>query len=272
MLTNDDLFIDFEDFYDAATKITTIPYDFNEKYIFIYSDTIEIIFHDDWKNYQISLFNQKIRKDVLPIGLIRLTFGCCFNQQIKENVLPNTLICLKFGERYNQEIKEKVMPNSLKYLIFGRDFDKEINENILPANLTHLTFGHYFDKEIKEKVLPDSLTHLTFGFIYNQKIKEKVLPTNLTCLIFDSCYSQEIEPTVIPLSVRELGFYSYNSLKNNIPYFIETVNIFFDYSDTYTQKISNIPITVKKIKINNKDKIHFLEKIPFDTVVEIVNI
>jgi hypothetical protein len=140
-------------------------------------------------------------------------------------------------------------------------FNKEIKENVLPTSLIHLTFGYYFNQEIKENVLPKSLTHLNFDHYFNQEIKENVLPTNLTHLTFRGCFNKKIS---IPKSLIELLFSNNCPIKDNIPDFIENIVIFF-HND---EKITNLPSSIKRIKINNMSKIELIEKIPFGCIVE----
>jgi hypothetical protein len=185
--------------------------------------------------------------------------------EIKENIFSSSLTHLTFIDYFNTEIKENVLPTSLTHLIFSSVFNKEIKENVLPSSLTHLIFGLMFNKEIKENILPSSLTHLTFCYCYNQEIKENVLPTSLTHLILGEKFNQKIS---IPKLLIELGFYSNSSIKDNIPDFVENIIVYFDPIDKYNKKITNLPTSIKKIKVNNMSKINLIEKIPFGCVIE----
>ena len=91
--------------------------------------------------------------------------------------------------------------------------------------------------------LPNSLTHLTVGELFNQPV--------------DS----------LPNSIIELGINSNSSIKDNLPDSIETVIIYFDEDDIYNTKITNLPFNLKKIKINDPDKKHYIIKIPFDCIL-----
>jgi hypothetical protein len=70
----------------------------------------------------------------------------------------------------------------------------------------------------------------------------------------------------IPKSVRKLGFHSKNKIKDNIPDFIETLYIYMN-TDT-NDKITNLPSTIKKIKINDITRINLINKIPFGCVIK----
>jgi hypothetical protein len=68
----------------------------------------------------------------------------------------------------------------------------------------------------------------------------------------------------IPQSVRLLSFYNKSIIKDNIPDFIETLYIYMYAND----KITNLPSTIKKIKITDMNKINLIDKIPFGCVIE----
>ena len=108
-------------------------------------------------------------------------------------------------------------------------------------SLTHLTFYYRFNQEIKENILPNNLTHLTLGEEFNQKIS-------------------------VPKSLIELEFYSNCPIKDNIPDFIENITILFNKQNNH--KITNLPISIKKIKISDMSKINLIEKIPFGCIIE----
>jgi hypothetical protein len=97
-------------YYNSHTKILTIPSNFNDEFANIPTDTIEIKFVTGRTCiYELSIFNQEIKKNVLPNSLISLSFGCFFNKEIKENVLPNGLTYLQIGNCFNKIIKKNVL-------------------------------------------------------------------------------------------------------------------------------------------------------------------
>ena len=61
--------------------------------------------------------------------------------------------------------------------------------------------------------------------------------------------------------VIELKFWSNSYIKNQIPNYVEFITIIFLHNDN--EYITNIPSSIKKIKINNKNKIHLIKKIPY---------
>ena len=141
---------------------------------------------------------------------------------IFENTEPNY-------SKFNQNVNN--LPLNLTHLIFGFNFNQNVNK--LPPNLTHLTFGDNFNQNVDK--LPINLTHLTFGNNFNQNVD------NLT---FIKCWS----------------FTSKSFIKNNIPVFITKINIIFYKNDIRIEYITNLPPTIQEIKINMKDKIHYLKK------------
>jgi hypothetical protein len=235
-------------YYNNTTKTLTIPHDFNEKLKDIPDDTKIIIFSQNYKKLEISSFNQEIKENILPNSLHTLTFGITFNQEIKENVLPNGLYSLTFGSWFMQEIKENVLPETLHTLTFGEEYNQEIKNNVLPNSLHTLTFGNWYNQEIKENVLPNGIHTLSFGWCFNQEIKENVLPK----------------------SIKKINLFSHCNLINNLPLWIEEVCIQFG-SDEFNKEITNLPITLEKITIEDEKFLKYITKIPFGCKLYIIN-
>jgi hypothetical protein len=170
---------------------------------------------------------------------------------------------------FNEELKD--IPNDTEIIIFDEDFknykyskfNQEIKENVLPDSLHTLTFGSEFNQEIKENILPDSLHTLTFGDYFDQEIKENVLPNNLHTLTFGCCFNQEIIENVLPKSIKKISLWSHCNLINNLPLRIEEVCIKFYNVHTYNKEVNNLPITVKKITIDDEKYLKYITKIPF---------
>ena len=94
--------------------------------------------------------------------------------------------------------------------------------------------------------MPKNLAHITFGTNFNKKIEK------------------------LPNSLVEIGFNYGSDIKNNIPNYVSSINIYFDFIENPDENegyISNIPSNIKIIKINNKRKVHLIKKIPFNCVV-----
>jgi hypothetical protein len=228
--------------YYNNTKTLELSCDFNDELKDIPTDTEIITF----ANNKYSKFNQQIKNNVLPVSLHTLSFGYAFNQEIKENVLPVSLHTLSFGYEFNQEIKENVLPKKLCFLTFGRKFNQEIKENVLPNSLHTINFGSCFNQEIKEYVLPNSLHTINFGWFFHQYINN-----------------------VLPKSITKICLFSHCNLINNLPLYIEEVHIKFYYIDEKYDEIANLPITLKKILIDDEKYLKYITKIPFGCKVVI---
>ena len=122
------------EYYNVDTQTLTIPFNFNEELIDLPSNTIKIIFEQNYKLNEYSKFNRPIG-NILPLSLTHLIFGGSFNQSVDN--LPLTLTHLTFGNIFNCLVDD--LPNSLMYLTFGSNFNKSVNK--LPSALIHLSFG-----------------------------------------------------------------------------------------------------------------------------------
>ena len=88
----------------------------------------------------------------------------------------------------------------------------------------------------------------------------------LKYLIFGENFNQP--RTNLPNSITTIGFPSVCPIKNNIPENIETVYIEFDTKNKNNEIVENLPITIKKILVNDISKINLIKKIPFGCVIE----
>jgi hypothetical protein len=248
-----------EQYYNKETQTLTLPYYFNEELCDLPLDTKVIVFEQDCSKNQHSLFERPVGhqgcEDMncprnLPNSITHLTFGYRFNQQI--NNLPNSITHLSFGYAFNQLVN--YLPNSITHLNFGNSFNQSVD--YLSKSITHLTFGFRFNQPVNK--LPNSITHLTFGFCFNEPMDN--LPNSITHLRFGHCFNQPLD--YLPKSIKELTFDSGKKIKGNIPENIENIYIIF-YGYGYDSIIDNIPCHIKQIKINDRDKINYLKKIPF---------
>jgi len=257
--------------YDELTKTLTIQFEFDDELVDLSNNIKIIIFENTYSNC--SKFNKNV--DNLPPNLTHLTFGYCFNKNVdklppnlthltfgfcfNKNVdnLPSNLTHLTFGYWFNQNV-DKLSPN-LTYLTFGVDFNQKVDK--LPQNLTHLTLDFCFNQNVDK--LPPNLTHLTFGHCFNQNVNN--LPKKLTHLTFGKEFNQNINNLTF---IKCLGFSSNSYIKNNIPDFITKIYIIFYENYKNNEYITNLPPTIQEIKINNKNKIHYLKKIPYGCIVK----
>ena len=222
-------------YYKKETQTLTLPYEFNSELTDVPLDTKILIFDQDPTFYsgEHSLFNKTV--DNLPDSITKIIFGWHFNQKVDN--LPKNLIYLVFGTYFNKNADK--LPTGLLHLSFGDGFNQTVNE--LPEKLSYLKFGYRFNQNIDK--LPNSLISLTFGFEFN-KTTDK-----------------------LPNSLKQLGFYSYKSLKNNIPNFIEIIDIYFCGNEKYNESIDNIPSNIKTVRINDKKRIDFIKKLPFECIL-----
>jgi hypothetical protein len=151
---------------------------------------------------------------------------------------------------FNEKITN--IPKKVKKIIFqnyyignSRKFNQPI-DNLL-INLTHLT-------------------HISLGDNFNQTLKN--LPENLIYIKLGKYFNSEI---TIPKSVKKLVL-TYNKsllqtqkILNNLPHHIETLGVFINNSN---EKIENLPITLKKIVIYNKEYEKCI-KIPYGVELKI---
>jgi hypothetical protein len=82
-------------------------------------------------------------------------------------------------------------------------------------------------------------------------------------LTFDFNFNQEIKENVLPKSIKKISLWSHCNLINNLPLQIEEVYIKFSYDDTYNKEVNNLPITLKKITIDDEKYLKYITKIPF---------
>jgi hypothetical protein len=135
---------------------------------------------------------------------------------------------------FNEVLKD--IPNDTEIIIFDEDYK-------------YYKFSK-FNQEIKENVLPDSLHNIKFGWAFNQEIKENALPK----------------------SIKNIGLYSHCNLINNLPLQLEEVCIKFNNDDTCNKEVTNLPMTLEKITIENEKYLEYITKIPFGCVILIQKI
>ena len=69
---------------------------------------------------------------------------------------------------------------------------------------------------------------------------------------------------MIPESIKKIGLYSHCNFINNLPLHLVEIYIKFDDDDFYNKDITNLPITLEKIIINDEKYLKFITKIPFN--------
>ena len=127
---------------------------------------------------------------------------------------------------FNEVLKD--IPDDTEIIIFDEDYKNNKYSN--------------FNQEIKENVLPDSLHTLRLGWCFNRVIKKNVLPK----------------------SIKKISLYSHCNLINNLPIWVEEVYINFSDDTKYDKEITNLPMTLEKIIIDNEKYLKYITKIPFN--------
>ncbi len=130
----------------------------------------------------------------------------------------------------------------------------------------------YFNQEIKENVLPNNLHTLTFDGYFNQEIKENLLPGNLHTLAFGWEFNQEIKENLLSESIKKITLFSHCNLINNLPLQLKEVCIKFSNDDKYNKEITTLPMTLKKITVENEKYLKYIAKIPFGCEIVIQKI
>jgi hypothetical protein len=137
--------------------------------------------------------------DILPEGLIELTFGMYYDNPI--NRLPLGLKKIVFGVLFNQCLNSCI-PNGCEHLEFGDGFNQPIMLGDIPPTIKYLSFGRYFNQSIAG-VLPDSIETLVFGECFNQNING-ILPRNLKSLTLGYNFKGTIVDVPVSLSALSI--------------------------------------------------------------------
>ena len=192
--------------------------------------------------------------------MTHLILGDSFNENV--DFLPHNIKVIIFGENFNCSVD--LLPNSLTHLTFGSNFNQKVDK--LPKLITHLTLGKNFNQPTE--FLPDSITNLIFGFNFNNLLK---LPKNIAYLELGFKFSKKtIDGFEISNNLKEIKLFYCSKIIKNIPCFIETVNICYKKIQPKIDKnydISNLPISVSTIKIDNDELLKFIKKIPYNCII-----
>lgn len=253
--------------HNYSDYIFKVDPNFNEDFTigFVPTQTKELKITDEYniKDGRKSKFNKNIGKENcgcgkcpenLPNGITHLTFGWYFSQPV--DCLPNTLTHLIFGVNFNCPVDN--LPESLLCLYLGFNFTGSVDS--LPKNLTNLTLSYAFNNTVNS--LPKSLISITFLEMFNQSIDN--LPNSVKIISMSGGFNRQV--LKYPDSLEELSFCARSNIKNQIPDHISIINVYFDYVGG-DLVCSNIPPNIKKIRINIKEKINLITKIPFGCVI-----
>ena len=267
-----------------------------------FPETVEIL--DLGKEFNDSLFSVKLPKNlkelilndkfnarlpsVLPDGLEKLIFGKEFDFSFNNFVVPQKLKHIKINGKVENKVLFKNLPKTIEnievveYLIFKYHFDFPLLETlIIPSNSKKITIN----KECKNlKYVKCSATEHNYNFLNN-------LPDNIKKLeIINGLYVDLIN---LPNSLEELfiniepkniakvhGNFAFNlnnpnnlmqngliNMQNrlinmqNPP--VPAVPLEPEYPEHFVKQ-TNLPITLKTLKLYDKKLLKFFDKIPYD--------
>ncbi|KAK5575726.1 hypothetical protein RB653_006860 [Dictyostelium firmibasis] len=166
-----------------------------------------------------SLFNQPLKKNILPISLKNLKFGYNFNQAINKKVLPKSLEKIGFGFYFNQSIK--YLPDSIKEIKFLEPsrFNQIINSNELPSSITKLSLPRAYNTSLINGILPNTIiklkvtnlktnaTYRYFKILQHLKLKLYNKNGNLSSLSDQLSKLLNTNSKIIPPSVTNLSIF-----------------------------------------------------------------
>lgn len=266
-------------YYKLKYKNTQINYIFNPppllKNMISYPDSKSIIFPVG--------FNEKMKDIIFPDSIESITI--CSNIQICNIYFPNTVKYISFLKDFNLPINYINFPPTLKELTICCNFDYSINNVIFPNSLEVLRLGGKFNHSINKLNFPNSLhtlylegdfnhpfvnikfspnlKHLIFNGKFNQVISKVNFPLSLESLELCGNFNKPIDELRSLLSLKKITFgEKYNKPLNNIQFEVEEL-VFYNIS----HDISNLPPSVKKIKLMNPNLITKIKKIPYGCIV-----
>lgn len=197
--------------------------------------------------------------------LFEIEFGPYFNESLKNIELPNSLRKIYFGDNFNTSLEEVKFPDSLVSIVFGRDYNKSLKNIVFPKFLERINFGLKFNQPLTDCDLPDSITELVFGYEFNQPLQNIKFPNSLKSISFGENYSQYLTDVEITPNLKTFIFKTKNiiNMLNTIPPGITKIH-FIDPKFNGTTKITNLPMTIKKIFLKNDNVIQNFQKIPLN--------
>lgn len=290
------IYINFGNNFNKSLKYITLPkylkklkfgdfYTTSLNYVFL-PETVEIL--DLGKVFNNSLFSVK-----LPKNLKELILNDKFNVALPP-ILPNSLEKLIFGEEFDFSINNFVVPESLKHITINGKVGNKVLFEKLPKTIEnievigHLYFKHHFDYPLLETlIIPNNSNEITlnnkecknlkyikctasnhnYNFLNNLPDTVKNLEI-INCLCVDLInLPDSLEELIINIKpTKKLrNFVNYNFQNNNL---VPELN----YPE-YFIKQTNLPITLKTLKLYDEKLLKFFDKIPYDcNIVDINNI
>jgi hypothetical protein len=234
------------------------------------------------KNLKELILNDKFNTalpSVLPDTLEKLILGKEFDFSINNFVVPQKLKYIKINGRVENKVLFKNLPKTIEsievveYLYFKYHFDFPLLETlVIPYNSNEITINNKECKKLKYikctaiehnhkfiNNLPDSVKKLE---IINSLCVDLInLPDSLEELFIN------IKPTIIH-DIR-IGNFAFNL--NNLNNQNHPVAPVPDYPEYYVKQ-TNLPITLKTLKLYDEKLLKFFDKIPYDCNVVYMNI
>lgn len=248
---------------------------------------------DDKYKFVISTKSFAITKQTIPHSVKYIQIVCSYTQRINPNILPTELLGVDLGHFYNNKLEKDVLPKKLSYLLMSDLYEHKFDMNTFPPNLICLRLPSKYRQKINGHTLPNSiqylelpewnnceipqplpsnLTHLYLGGDYTYSFKNIILPSKLylikfkcgiDCVINESCFPESLKVMVFYNDEHDIGN---ENIWNNTPPSVETLILYY-----ITTKITNLPPTIKKIKIlysyKKKHIKKYITKIPFGCII-----
>lgn len=248
-----------------------------------FPETLEII--EFGYNYNNSLFSVKF-----PSNLKELILNNEFNCGLP-SILPENLEKLILGNKFDHSINNFIVPQKLKFLkINGEDYNKVLFDNLSESlecleivntlkfdidlnlpELTNLIIPRYNKNNlcVNFNKLPKLNYLICSGKVGNQNLFYN-LPESLTYLeIIDYL---DCDLTNLHYRLEEL-FLNLKSTENKnfvvMGNGLQQANI-PDYKPKM-HKQTNLPLTLKKIKLSHIELLKYIEKIPYDCIIVDIN-
>ena len=200
--------------------------------------------------------------------LFEIEFGPYFNQSLKNIEFPASLRKIYFGDNFNTSLEGVKFPNSLVSIVFGKHYNKSLKNVVFPKFLERIDFGLNFNQSLEDADLPNSITELIFGDDFNQQLQNIKFPNCLKSISFGKNYSQYLTDVEITPNLKTFIFKTQNiiNMLNTIPPGITKI-YFIDPELNGTTKITNLPMTIKKIFLKNDSAIQNFQKSPLNSKI-----
>lgn len=264
-----------------------------------FPDTIEIL--ELGKEFNNSLFSVKLPENlkelilndkfnaalpsILPDGLEKLIFGQQFDFSINNFIVPQKLKHIKISGKVGNKVLFKNLPKTIKNIeVVGRLYFKYyfdyplLKTLIIPSNCKEISIN----KECKKlKYVKCTASNNNYNFLNNLPDSVKKLEIIDSLCVDLINLPDSLEELFINIEPKGHGNFAFNlNIPNNLMQngFINMQNppgpavpLEPEYPE-YFVKQTNLPITLKTLKLYNEKLLKFFDKIPYDcNVVDMDN-